>query len=316
VLCGKFFFMKFSRFFKCQICGLSLLAVAACSSSRKLTKSELDHFVTSPVVVDGDDSEWPNPYPHYDSKAMLSYAVSNDHDNLYISVKANDPMIERKLLVGGLTVWIDPTGKKEELLAIQYPQKGSVQAYSQERHHPTNDGSSEDQRPINRDSTTHQHHEMHMPADMSLIGFSKCDGPVKVNSTNGCGIVVRMNTDSWNELIWEAAIPFTALYNGAAAAHTGGKTVSICLEAGAMPMPARDGQGGGHGGGGGMGGGMHGGGMHGGMGGGGMGMGMGGGGGHHGGGGGQGGYNSEDAEKRELLSKKTETWIQARIAAQ
>src|SRR5579863_10004437 len=52
---------------------------------------------------------------------MLGYAVSNDKENLYITVETGDPATQLKILRQGLTVWIDKTGGKEEETAINFP---------------------------------------------------------------------------------------------------------------------------------------------------------------------------------------------------
>jgi hypothetical protein len=63
----------------------------------------------------------------------------------------------------------------------------------------------------------------------SLEGFGKCNGVYMVSQTTSCGIVVKLSIDEYKQLVWEAKIPFSALYNteNITPAYAG-KGVSVC----------------------------------------------------------------------------------------
>src|SRR5580658_156365 len=102
---------------------VSVAAFSSCSSSKHAKVKRLPPcaWQVVPIDVDGSNKDWPSPYPEYDDKAMLGYAVSNDKDNLYITVETGDPATQLKILREGLTVWIDKKGEKEEVTGINYP---------------------------------------------------------------------------------------------------------------------------------------------------------------------------------------------------
>src|SRR6267154_5604685 len=101
---------------------LSVISIASCGSSKHSKSKKLPGvWQAEPITIDGNNKDWPSPYPEYDQKAMLGYAVSNDKNNLYITVETGDPATQLKILREGLTVWIDKTGKQEQVTAINYP---------------------------------------------------------------------------------------------------------------------------------------------------------------------------------------------------
>jgi len=102
------------KIFLSTIITLFIIFAVSCSSSKHSTSKRLPGlWQVQPINIDGSNKDWPSPYPEYDDKAMLGYAVSNDKDNLYITVETGDPATQLKILREGLTVWIDKTANKE-----------------------------------------------------------------------------------------------------------------------------------------------------------------------------------------------------------
>ena len=264
------------------ICLGVVFTVVSCSSSRHSKSTRLPgNWQVQPIVVDGDNKDWPSPYPEYDEKAQLGYAISNDKENLYITVETGDPATQLKILREGLTVWIDRTGGKEEVTAINFPI-------------PVNNGQKEERAPrqkaapaagqgqlgLSSDATQKRRMDiedkvraaMGDAKEYSLQGFKSCNLQFPIMETDSCGIVVRMGLDADNELVWEAKVPFKSFYFKPQVSRPDkGKALTVCFETTAMKRPpGQSGGGGNHGGGGGFGPGI-------GVGMGGMGMGMGGG---------------------------------------
>lgn len=57
----------------------------------------------------------------YNEAAKTWYAIYCASDTLYISIAVTDPVQQRKLVMNGLEVWIDPRGKKNKKTGILYP---------------------------------------------------------------------------------------------------------------------------------------------------------------------------------------------------
>lgn len=303
---------------KILLSALPMLILAlfySCSSSKHSKNKRLPGvWQVQPIDIDGSNKDWPSPYPEYDDKAMLGYAVSNDKDNLYITVETGDLATQLKILREGLTVWIDKTADKEEVTAINFPIPQSTSGDMQQEekrpssvHMQQGQGTGQsDKRRIELEDRIKR--AMSGANEYSLQGFKSCNLQYNLMETDSCGIKVRMAIDADNEMVWEAVVPFkTFYYKAHISAADKGKPVSICFETTGIKRPAGQAGGNNHGGGGGgmrpgfgMGGGM------------GMGMRMGGGGMHNGN---RGGQNNTD-NTMESLYKSTKTYKTFGIAFQ
>jgi len=291
------------------ILSMFLLFVSCNSSKHSKSKKLPGVWQAEPIVIDGSNKDWPSPYPEYDDKAQLGYAVSNDKENLYITVETGDLATQLKILKNGLTVWIDKTGEKTEETAINFPIPTEAKEENEEgEKRPAKgqwqqgNGSSQDkQRMALEDRVKKAITEAN---EYSLQGFKGCNLQFPVMEKDTCGIVVRMAIDNDNEMVWEAVVPFKSFYTKREVdKRDKGKPMSICFETVGMKKPANQGGGNRSGGGSGMRPSM-------GMGGMGMGMRMGGGGSH---GGNRGGGQSNNSIM-EPAYKSTKTWKKFGIA--
>ena len=302
--------------FRSLVLLITVISVVSCSSSKHAKIKRLPGtWQASPVTIDGSDKDWPSPYPEYDDKAMIAYAVSNDKDNLYITMETGDLATALKILHEGLTVWIDRKGEKAEETAINYPipmshESGGERQPRQRSQQDGQQGFGEDQQQKKRMELEEKvRAALGSAREYSLQGFKSCNLQFPITELDSCGVQVSINIDSTNELIWEAKVPFKSFYFKSQVARSDkGKPITVCFETTAMERPAGSGGGGGNNGSGsgfrpsiGFGGGM-------GMG---MGMGMGGGGMHRGG-----GRNSQANDIMEPAYKSTKTYKKIGIAYQ
>lgn len=299
------------RIFYTGILLISVSTIFSCSSSRhSKTKRLPGTWQASAITIDGSDKDWPSPYPEYDDKAQVGYAVSNDKENIYITVETGDPATQLKILREGLTVWIDRTAGKEEVTAINYPIPVAQTEQQEPRQRTSNKGNGQGQQGLGSDWQQRRRMELedkvraalNKAKEYSLQGFKSCNLQFPIMEMDTCGIVVRVGLDSTNELIWEAKIPFRSFYFKPQITRADkGKPISVCFETIGMKRPAGQGGGGGNNG-------YNGGGFRPGIGFGGMGMGMGmgmGGGMHRGGGSRNGSQNSNDIMEPAYRSTKT-----------
>src|ERR1035437_4912287 len=100
---------------------LLFLLVCGCRSSKSAQQdlaSQTAAWQKRPLIIDGSDSDWIKPLPYFDRKEKLSYAVSNDKDNIYLMLSTKDPQEQQKILQGGMTVWINRQAQKDENTAV------------------------------------------------------------------------------------------------------------------------------------------------------------------------------------------------------
>ncbi|MCK5820623.1 MAG: hypothetical protein KAH17_02010 [Bacteroidales bacterium] len=57
----------------------------------------------------------------YDFESKLRWTSSNDADYLYFDIECSDADIQRSILRGGLTVYLDTTARKREYVYFRYP---------------------------------------------------------------------------------------------------------------------------------------------------------------------------------------------------
>src|ERR1044072_1874418 len=98
---------------------VTIFFITSCGSMEKTAKrSKPGTWQQTPVVIDGQNSDWPNPYPLYDEKAKIVYVISNDKENLYISMQTGDEITVLKILRAGMKLYIDPAGGKEQQVSV------------------------------------------------------------------------------------------------------------------------------------------------------------------------------------------------------
>jgi len=282
-----------------------MIAFLSCHTLNHGKKDEKLHgtWQTKPIVIDGKNEDWPSPYPSYDSKSMVGYATSNDANFLYITVETGDEYTQMKILKQGLYVYIDTDGGKQTYMGIHYPLQNENDAAEFAGNKDKQGGGP------SKSLATKIKKAFTDANQLTLEGFRGCNGGFLVKEKNSCGITVRMDYDDYKTLIWEAAIPFKAIYNkDQISRREMGRPISVGVYVKGFKKP--EGEKGGGNEGGGMGrnssmGGMGAGGMRG--------MGGMGGGGMRGGSRG-GNYNSNNP--REHLYESTKTWTTFGIALQ
>jgi len=273
-----------------------MLAVCAtsvsCNSSKHAGKKGgmPGTWQATPIVIDADSKDWPSPYPNYDSKALIGYATSNDKRYLYITMETGDENTEMKVLKEGVTVIIDTTGGKEQTLAIHYPLPDeSEEPFEVDNNRKT----AYSIKGIKGDLSQKIKRTAADASQMTIEGRTLCSGGFAITQNNPCGIKVKIGVDEYKELIWEAAIPFSAIYGKDTLTKAdAGRAISVCYAIKGFKKPKTNnsdngssgmGQGGGQG--------------------------MGGGG-RMGGGGGRGNKTPQrnGTDPRELMYENTRTW--------
>ncbi len=75
------------------------------------------------IKIDGKTTEWNGQFQAFNHATDIFYTMSNDDENLYLTVQATDAAVVRKILRGGVCLTIQPTGKKTDKdgLSVTYP---------------------------------------------------------------------------------------------------------------------------------------------------------------------------------------------------
>jgi len=66
------------------------------------------------IKIDGKPTEWDNKFQAYNNATEIFYTLANDDEYLYLTVQATHPEIIKKIMLGGITLSVNKTGKKVE----------------------------------------------------------------------------------------------------------------------------------------------------------------------------------------------------------
>ena len=225
-----------------SLSSIFLFLSLSCGSSRHTHKSKdmmPGTWQSTPIVVDGDSKDWPSPYPNFDSKAKIAYATSNDKEFLYITMETGDEMTQTKILKQGMTVSIDTGGGKQADFHINFPlpnDNDEIEIPKAEGGRKPQDG-----------ETTFSGRQIQMQISkmtkaanqFSIDGFINCNGGYMASQSAPCGIRVSAAIDEYKELVWEAVVPFKAIYNKEViTASDSDRLISVCFTIKGFKEPA------------------------------------------------------------------------------
>ncbi|MCD6010345.1 MAG: hypothetical protein K0Q79_207 [Flavipsychrobacter sp.] len=208
------------------ICFITSVLILSCSTSKKGGNSKntlAGTWQATPITIDGDSKDWPSPYPSYDADAKIAYATSNDTRNLYVTMESGDERTLYKILKQGLTISIDTHGRKDPQFFINYPMQNDNEPIDIDNIHESRSQMAMKQSE-NRINRMMQH-----AGQFSLEGFAGCNGGYMVSQTLPCGVKVKARMDEYKQFVWEAAIPFKAIYGiDSISSSIASRPISVC----------------------------------------------------------------------------------------
>ena len=178
----------------------------------------------------------------YDPSSLIYYAIHNDTANLYIRLKVQNPLVQRKILTYGLTVWIDRTNRRKEKLGIHFP-KGREEGMGGGGFHQ---GAPAMAPKKEMEKKTDETKDQYFPGIdiIELIGFDPYrESEVMLLRDSKIKPVLRR--DSLKTLYYYCRLPLEDIYKNGSVSDN--RTISIGFVTGKMEMP----KGGGYPGGGG-----------------------------------------------------------------
>lgn len=95
-------------------------ALPAASPVSGKTVEMTSHRIDQPMPVDGTRIGWPDGSILFFSKEEVFIGATNDADNLYLVLQFRNPDWARWIRMGGLTVYLDPEGKKGKDFKLKF----------------------------------------------------------------------------------------------------------------------------------------------------------------------------------------------------
>lgn len=153
------------------------------------------------ISIDGDIKDWGDSLRYYNAEKHLNYAIANTKDSLYFAIRFTDRVDQVRVLHAGLTLSIDPKGKKKETYSITFPL--NTESNHSLRSLLSDTGVAE--------STKQEREELMRERLTSLRGI-KAEGfkdieDEMITTSNTYGIQTAVNYDDNGMLVCEAAIP-------------------------------------------------------------------------------------------------------------
>lgn len=94
------------------------MLISASAFAQKNVKESV--VLEKPPVIDGDVSDWPCEF-WIDPDGKFFCNVANDEQNLYVRLKVADDLTQQKLGLFGLSLRLNPSGKRKGKVGIKYP---------------------------------------------------------------------------------------------------------------------------------------------------------------------------------------------------
>ena len=82
------------------------------TQAQKLSDVQEVSVWASAVKVDGKHNEWENNFKATNKSTNLTYTLANDAKNLYLAIQSKDVTNNNKIILGGITLTVNPSGKK------------------------------------------------------------------------------------------------------------------------------------------------------------------------------------------------------------
>jgi len=176
------------------------LFIAVASSAQSVT-GDLSVLKPPPgsIAIDGDLKDWGDSLQYYNAESNTRYVLSNDKENLYFAIRIDNPSEIARVLRAGITLGVDPKGKKKSVYNITFPVNTQIVNTTK----PTDQGMGE--------ITQADRDELHREIITSLRGikvegFKDIEGDM-ITTSNSYGIKTAIDYDAKGYLVCEAAIP-------------------------------------------------------------------------------------------------------------
>lgn len=185
------------------------------------------------ISVDSSLNDWGDQLTH-DPGSKLFYGVSHDDHYLYLALQSRDPVVQRKIMAFGLTLWLDPTGKKEKDKGIRYP-------VPRKENIPVAESEEDEALPLRarraRPQDTRRYLQTTDKKHLQLLHFDDQDKQ-QLDVEESEDIRVSIHTEASHGVSYEVRIPFSKIYDHA---RSGEQELSIGFVTGHLDVPDRSG---------------------------------------------------------------------------
>ncbi|GGB23960.1 hypothetical protein GCM10011500_45250 [Mucilaginibacter rubeus] len=188
------------------VLALTAQLLTAHHSSAQSTQNSLQGPPAN-INIDGSLKDWGDSLRYYNEEKKLNYVLANDKDYLYAAIRISDRLDKMKVLNAGITISIDPKGKKKDSFMLTFPLAAPDE--KPEFAKPKDDNgeiTQADRDELMRERITKLRY-------IKVVGFKDIDGDM-ITTSNTYGIKTAINYDANGDLVYEAAIPLSFFHAG------------------------------------------------------------------------------------------------------
>ena len=189
------------NFMKCRLQAFAMAAGMYFFFGCSPKLSPPGHFQDSPIIVDGNISDWGFPLRFSNPEYNMEYEVRNDKKNMYVCVYSKDISVQKRILKSGMIIYFDPKGEKNKNMSLVFPVKKPVDPSAQKNNEPIH----------YTDYMTEMNQLLRQSDYYNTTGMLNIEnGQYATDSKmNNIQVAIKLNGDS--SLIYEAAVPISYL---------------------------------------------------------------------------------------------------------
>ena len=166
------------------------------------------NFMDTAPYIDGRLDDWEGSCT-LDKTSKLCYAVGHDDHNVYVALEVGDKLVQRKIMLFGLTLWIDTTGGKQKMKGVRFPIP-----FDNQRNDEIADNVRSNLPPRTQRALPETRRRILKPAildQMMLLGFHNKEQQL-VSVAEDTGIEIRIKRQKPVGIIYEAQLPYKMVY--------------------------------------------------------------------------------------------------------
>ena len=183
-------------------------------------------WASTPIVIDGNATEWKLPLRYYDSDTRLFFAFANDDKNLYLCFQSPDQVNQKRIMRAGMEIMLSCKGVRKVAVNFPLSQQGSGHAVE-------NNDQAALSKQEKRTSFILQN------ATMEVKGFATREGLIPIDDSSG--LHAAINWDDNDRLTYEIAIPLKEWFGSAYTPADIAKEISIEIEVKPLKLPSHAG---------------------------------------------------------------------------
>ena len=218
----------------------------------------VSHWRMSGLTINGSEDEWPAAPQYYDADRQAGIRMMNDAEAIYLCFSTSNEALKKKLLMTGLTVWLDPAGDKNKTFGIHLPgagprgfprKSGSDGRLEDKKEQGYGGGDESGNLPADDRLGDKKERPVFKTPDSVEITYAEATGPLSMpmDQVRQTGIEIGVGQPDGRRFVYEFKICFRA--GPSLSALAPGKTVGIGIEAvetdmhQGMRKPTEDGMG-------------------------------------------------------------------------